>query len=37
MRDAIDNNAGIDEFNQIVNDYNSRCGATGIAKFPVSS
>ena len=27
MRDVIDNNAGIDEFNQIVNDYNSRCGS----------
>ncbi|MBG3112670.1 peptidoglycan-binding protein [Proteus mirabilis] len=26
MRDIIDNNTGIDEFNQIVNDYNSRCG-----------
>lgn len=26
MRDVIDNNAGIDEFNRIVNDYNSRCG-----------
>ena len=27
MRDVIDNNAGIDEFNRIVNDYNSRCGS----------
>lgn len=27
MRDIIDNNTGIDEFNQIVNDYNSRCGS----------
>ncbi|MEL4273927.1 peptidoglycan-binding domain-containing protein [Shewanella xiamenensis] len=26
MRDVIDTNAGIDEFNRIVNDYNSRCG-----------
>jgi hypothetical protein len=27
MRDVIDNNAGIDEFNRIVNDFNSRCGS----------
>ena len=27
MRDIIDNNAGIDEFNGIVSDYNSRCGS----------
>lgn len=27
MRDVIDTNAGIDEFNRIVNDYNSRCGS----------
>lgn len=27
MRDVIDNNAGIDEFNRTVNDYNSRCGS----------
>lgn len=27
MRDVIDNNTGIDEFNRIVNDYNSRCGS----------
>jgi outer membrane protein assembly factor BamE (lipoprotein component of BamABCDE complex) len=27
MRDVIDNNAGLDEFNRIVNDYNSRCGS----------
>lgn len=27
MREIIDNNAGIDEFNRIVNDYNSRCGS----------
>ncbi|RBM52054.1 hypothetical protein DLR65_01950, partial [Vibrio tarriae] len=27
MRDIIDNNTGIDEFNQIVSDYNSRCGS----------
>jgi len=26
MRDVIDTNEGIDEFNRIVNDYNSRCG-----------
>ena len=26
MRNHIDTNAGIDAFNQIVNDYNSRCG-----------
>lgn len=26
MRDLIDTNAGIDEFNRIVNDHNSRCG-----------
>ncbi len=26
MRDLIDTNAGINEFNQIVNGYNSRCG-----------
>lgn len=27
MRDIIDNNAGIDEFNRVVNDHNSRCGS----------
>ena len=27
MRDVIDTNEGIDEFNRIVNDYNSRCGS----------
>lgn len=27
MRNAIDTNEGIDEFNRIVNDYNSRCGS----------
>ena len=27
MREVIDNNAGIDEFNRIVNDFNSRCGS----------
>jgi hypothetical protein len=27
MRDVIDTNAGIDEFNRIVKDYNSRCGS----------
>lgn len=27
MRDVIESNAGIDEFNRIVNDYNSRCGS----------
>jgi hypothetical protein len=27
MRDVIDTNAGIDEFNLIVNDNNSRCGS----------
>lgn len=27
MRDVIDTNAGIDEFNRIVNDCNSRCGS----------
>ena len=27
MRDVIDTNDGIDEFNRIVNDYNSRCGS----------
>jgi peptidoglycan hydrolase-like protein with peptidoglycan-binding domain len=27
MRDIIDNNKGIDVFNQIVGDYNSRCGS----------
>ena len=27
MRDVIDTNAGIDEFNPIVNDYNSHCGS----------
>jgi peptidoglycan hydrolase-like protein with peptidoglycan-binding domain len=27
MREHIDTNAGIDEFNLIVNDYNSRCGS----------
>lgn len=27
MRDIIDTNEGIDEFNRIVNDYNSRCGS----------
>jgi hypothetical protein len=26
MRNLIETNAGIDEFNRIVNDYNSRCG-----------
>jgi len=26
MRDVVDTNDGIDEFNRIVNDYNSRCG-----------
>ena len=26
MRNVIDTNAGIEEFNRIVNDYNSRCG-----------
>jgi len=26
MRDVVDTNEGIDKFNQIVNDYNSRCG-----------
>ena len=26
MRDIIDTNEGVDEFNRIVNDYNSRCG-----------
>lgn len=27
MRNVIDNNAGIDEFNHIVNNYNIRCGS----------
>ena len=27
MRNLIDTNAGIDAFNRIVNDYNSRCGS----------
>jgi len=27
MRNVIDTNAGIDEFNRIVNDYKSRCGS----------
>lgn len=27
MRNLIETNAGIDEFNRIVNDYNSRCGS----------
>ena len=27
MRDIIDTNEGIDAFNQIINDYNSRCGS----------
>ncbi|MCF7990939.1 MAG: peptidoglycan-binding protein [Thiohalocapsa sp.] len=27
MRDVVDNNAAIDEFNRIVNDYNNRCGS----------
>lgn len=27
MRDVIDNNAGIDEFNRFVKDYNSRCSS----------
>ncbi len=27
MRDVIDTNAGIDEFNRIVNNYNGRCGS----------
>ncbi|WP_165807683.1 peptidoglycan-binding domain-containing protein [Plesiomonas shigelloides] len=27
MRDIIDNNVGMDEFNRIVNDYNSRCAS----------
>lgn len=27
MRDVIDTNAGIDEYNRIVNDYNTRCGS----------
>jgi len=27
MRDVIDTNDGIDEFNKIVNDYNSRCAS----------
>ena len=26
MRDVVDTNTGIDEFNRIVNDYNIRCG-----------